>query len=139
MPDVFIPIDTSGVTPYFNKLIQKGVIYKFAFRYTDENRKLLTSFKDLSELENYFGQQNLLKQFVDMASEMGIKPSGNQLKISADLIKTQIKAYIARNVFDNAGFYPIIQQEDTNLKEALRIIELNQKQYNEYLYHETVN
>jgi len=47
------------------------------------------------------------------------------LKESGEIIKTQIKAYIARNILGEEGFYPIIQQIDKTLLKAIDISHQN--------------
>ena len=53
----------------------------------------------------------------------GVKKDPDGLKISGDIIHTQIKAYIARNIQDNKGFYPIWEHIDTTLKYAIDYLE----------------
>ena len=53
------------------------------------------------------------------AAANGIKKDPEGLKISGDIMHTQIKAYIARNILDNKGFYPIWEDIDTTLKYAI--------------------
>jgi carboxyl-terminal processing protease len=70
-------------------------------------------------LENYLDKQALLDQFVQFASKNGIKPDRNGLAVSGKIIHTQLKAYIARNILDNKGFYPIWEEIDATLKFAI--------------------
>lgn len=37
MPDIFVPRDTTGITPYLNEVVNKGLLYQYAFQYSDEN------------------------------------------------------------------------------------------------------
>jgi carboxyl-terminal processing protease len=60
-----------------------------------------------------------MDQFTDFVSGKGIEPEPKGLKISEKIIYTQIKAYIARNILDNKGFYPIWEDIDTTLKYAV--------------------
>ena len=53
MPDIFVPIDTTGMTPFFNKVVQKGLIYSYAFKYTDRNREILKSYQTFGALNGY--------------------------------------------------------------------------------------
>ncbi len=117
MPDIFVPVDTSGVSPYFIKT--RPLIYKFALKYTETNRDNLKTFTDPRELEKYLDSQPLMKEFVQYAAASNIKPDKAGLKISGEIIGTQIKAYIARNMLDNKGFYPIWEKIDTTLKVAI--------------------
>jgi carboxyl-terminal processing protease len=117
MPDKFVPADTSGVSSYFLKA--RAIIYRYALKYTDSNRETLKKFTESGELEKFLDKQALLDQFVKYAAANGIKKDPAGLKISGNIINTQIKAYIARNILDNKGFYPIWEEIDTTLKYAI--------------------
>jgi carboxyl-terminal processing protease len=117
MPDKFVPVDTSGVSPYFIKV--RSFIYRFALKYTENNRDMLKKYLEPGEMEKYLDKQALLDQFVQFASSNGVKKDPAGLKISGAIIHTQIKAYIARNILDNKGFYPIWEEIDTTLKYAI--------------------
>ena len=117
MPDKFVPVDTSGVSPYFIKV--RSFIYRFALKYTENNREMLKKYLEPGEMEKYLDKQALLDQFVQFASSNGVKKDPAGLKISGAIIHTQIKAYIARNILDNKGFYPIWEEIDTTLKYAI--------------------
>jgi carboxyl-terminal processing protease len=60
---------------------------------------------------------------VEPAQGAGVKADPEGLRISGKIIHTQIKAYIARNILDNKGFYPIWEQIDTTLKYAIKYLE----------------
>jgi len=76
-------------------------------------------------MEKYLDKQTLLDQFVRFAEENGVKKDPKGLKISGDIIHIQIKAYIARNILDNKGFYPIWEDIDTTLKYAIEYLKKN--------------
>jgi carboxyl-terminal processing protease len=117
MPDKFVPVDTSGVSPYFIKV--RSLIYRFALKYTENNRESLKKYSEAEEMEKYLDKQNLLDQFTKYAAANGIKKDPSDLKISGNIIHIQIKAYIARNILDNKGFYPIWESIDTTLLYAI--------------------
>jgi len=122
MPDIFVPFDTIGLTPYYNQLYNRGLIYRFAFKYTDNNRTKLNQFTNYREISDYLNKQNLLKEFVSYAETNGVKRNIEDIIISEKRILTQLKAYIARNIIDNPGFYPIIQEIDNTLLKAVEIL-----------------
>ena len=117
MPDKFVPADTSGVSSYFMKV--RSQIYRYSIKYTETNREQLKRFTEAGEMEKFLDKQPLLDQFVQYAAANGIKRDPEGLKISGNIIHTQIKAYIARNILDNKGFYPIWEKIDTTLKYAI--------------------
>jgi carboxyl-terminal processing protease len=120
MPDKFVPVDTSGISNYFLKV--RPLIYQFALKYTQNNRETLKKLTESGELENYLNKQGLLDQFTRYTSNNKIKTDPEGLKISGDVIHVQLKAYIARNILDNKGFYPIWEQIDTTLKYAIEYL-----------------
>jgi carboxyl-terminal processing protease len=121
MPDKFIPVDTVGITNYLNKVRRKGFEYQFSFDFTDANRKKLNSFNNLEELISFLDNQHLLDKFIEYASKKGVKATKKDIQTSGKIIETQIKALIARNIYDNDGFYPIIKDVDKTLLEALSL------------------
>jgi carboxyl-terminal processing protease len=125
MPDVFIPVDTTGVSDYLMKIRRKGLEYLFSFEYTDKNRQKLSQFKNVELLTGYLNKQNILDEFVSFAAKKGIKKDTEELELSGKIIEVEIKAFIARNIFDNEGFYPVIQEIDKTLLEGIRLLESN--------------
>ncbi len=121
MPDKFVPVDTSGISPYF--VAVRPLIYRFSLNYTETQRETLKKYTDARGIEKYLNNQNLLQKFTDFAARNGVKRDPEGLKISSEIIDTQLKAYIARNILDNKGFYPIWEQIDTTLKYAIKYLE----------------
>jgi carboxyl-terminal processing protease len=120
MPDVFIPVDTTGRSSYF--LAVRPLIYRFALKYTETNRETLQKYSEAGEMEKYLDRQALMDQFTDFASKNGVRKDAEGLKLSGNVIHTQIKAYIARNILDTKGFYPIWKELDTTLKYAIEYL-----------------
>ena len=120
MPDYFVPADTSGYSEYYSKVTQKGLVYQFALDYADANRKELSTFKSAADFEKYFGNVNILNLFTVFAEKKGVKTNTTDLKVSSKIIDSQVKAYIARNIIGEKGFYPIIQNIDKTLLEAIK-------------------
>lgn len=122
MPDIFIPRDTSGITSYYSNVINSGVLYLYALEYSDRNREKLASFKTWEELYAYLKQQPLLTDFTNFAATKGIRKRPTLIAISGPLIENQLQAYIVRNFFDEAGFYPIFLKDDVTLKRAIELL-----------------
>jgi carboxyl-terminal processing protease len=121
MPDFFVPIDTTGNSEYFSKISRKGLIYSFAYAYADEHRKDFSGFTKAEEFDSYLDRKNMLEEFVNYASGKGIPRDNAGLKASSLIINTQLKAYIARNIIGEEGFYPIIKKIDNMLLKAIEI------------------
>jgi carboxyl-terminal processing protease len=122
MPDIFIPIDTTGVSNYYEKVKNLGLIYRFAFDYSDKNRSTLMKYKTSKEISSYLDKSGYFPEFLRYADSRGVPRNENDIKISQQLLKVQLKAFIARNIIDNQGFYPIIEEIDYTLKKAVEVL-----------------
>lgn len=123
MPDYFIPLDTTGVTTYFNQVARRNLIYRFAFGFADRHRRHMADMKTHTEIEEYLDGLNILTQFVDYAREHRVEPNYADIEKSKLLIETQIKAYVARILIDNQGFFPIYTKIDNTLLKTIDILE----------------
>ena len=121
MPDFFVPIDTTGNSDYYNSIYRKGLIYTFAYAYADEHRKDLSGLTEADEFDSYLDRKNVLEEFLNYAAGKGIPRDNAELKSSSLIIQTQLKAYIARNIIGEEGFYPIIKKIDNMLLKAIEI------------------
>lgn len=125
MPDIFVPIDTTGYSKYYSEIVQKGILQDFTFNYADENREKLNQFKTAEEIANYLNSVEIFDQFVAYASQKGVQQTVKGFDKSQKVIDTQIKAHIARNILDNDGYYPIIKEIDRTLNVAVKFLEKN--------------
>lgn len=125
MPDFFVPADTSGNSTYYTSIYRKGLIYSYAYNYADLHRDVISTFKNADEIDNYLDKENLLDDFVKYAAEQGVRRDNKGLKTSGLIINTQLKAYIARNIIGEEGFYPIIKEIDKTLLQAIKISKQN--------------
>lgn len=126
MPDVFIPRDTTNFTDYYYRLRERGTLYQFALQYADTHRKQLKLYKTAKDFDQNLDGDALVDQLVIFAETKGIKPNTQQLAKSRTLISNEVKAYVARNIIDNDGFYPLILKSDVEVKAAIE--ELQKKQ-----------
>ena len=125
IPDIFVPSDTSGVTNYYIKVANAGLLRKFAYEYADLNRDRLNESRTTNELLNMLPSDNvLLQSFVNYAQTKGkVTPRPYYINISAPLIVNQIKALIARDIVGMDGYFEIINSTDPVMLEAIRQLE----------------
>lgn len=122
MPDIFVPLDSVGITRYYIDIRNKGLIYQFSLKYADEHRNVLAKFTSPDEFVKYLNKQNVLRKFITYAAGQGIKEVPKDIRVSGDIIKTQLDANIARNFLDNKGYFPIIQGIDNTLEKAIEVL-----------------
>lgn len=122
MPDIFVPSDTTGVTTYLNSVINSGVLYRFAFTYSDENRDKLLKYTTYDDLIRYLQSQNLLEKFIAFAETQGIRRRPVYINISKGIINRQLEAYIARNILGEEAFYKTFFRDDKTIGQASDIL-----------------
>jgi len=119
-PDIYVPLHMDKQLEYYNQLINKGIIYQFAFEYTDRNRKSFTSFRSADEyIQKFSIHQSILDEFTEYAAKNGIPQSLKAYSSSIEKVKILLKAFIGRNIFDDKGFYPIYLQTDNTFLKAI--------------------
>jgi carboxyl-terminal processing protease len=123
MPDIFVPADTSGITGYYTKITQKGLVYQFAFDYADKNRDELSKLKTGSVFAEYLNRKGILSEFIRYVAQKGVPEDKSGLAVSGKIIEAQVMAYIARNIIGEEGFYSIIGRIDNTFQEAVKAIE----------------
>jgi len=122
MPDIFVPVDTTNTSDYYNRVRSLGLMYRFAFHYTDLHRNALEQFTTAEEIEGYLDDQEIIPRFINYAEEKGVQPDYGDIRTSRHIMEKFIKAYVARNIIENEGFYPIIAEIDNVLQVAMDTI-----------------
>ncbi len=127
MPDIFIPADTTGNSAYLFKLMQKGLVYQYAFDYADKHREELSHLKSGTEFSDFLRKKSIFNEFLQYADKNGVAGNEAGIKASGKIIETQLMAYIARNIIGEEGFYSIISTVDNTLQEAVKTINSKDK------------
>ena len=113
MPDVFVPIDTTGYSNYYRNLTAKGIINRFAISYVDENRKEL--MKKYPDEERFLREFSVTEEMMDALVRLGerdsVMPDSAQLEISRKTIGTIVKGIIGRDLFDTATYFKVVNPE----------------------------
>ena len=112
-PDVFIPIDTNGRNSYLTELFVKGVFNQFTFKYADLKRKYLLAMGKEKFTRTFKINDEVNTNFESLAIKLGVKVNPIKTKESQSRIQSILKAGIARQVWGNEGFYPVVNEEDS--------------------------
>ena len=123
MPDVYVPLVDDSTEYYFNRITNLGILYQYAFDYCDRHRQELNRFKSVEDFNKSFKVTDaMFNELVKKAEEKGVKGSEVEKKVARGKANVLLKAYIARDIFDDAGFYPIYAPMDEVLQKALEVI-----------------
>jgi carboxyl-terminal processing protease len=120
MPDVYVALKADEKDLLYNRLNHQNVIFQFAFEYTDKERAALQRFKTVGDFTSNFTVDNaLFNELTGYIRSQGITFTAKELADSEKKIKVLLKAYIGRNLLDDAAFYPVFHEVDKIFQVAL--------------------
>lgn len=124
MPDVFVPLDTSFSSKYYDELRRNGVMNDFTLTYVDENRaRLKATHKDVYAFKKAFQlDEDFMKQFFAYAEKKSVKFNEELYKKSEPLIRSQLKALIARDLWGTSAYYYVINDINNFYTKALETL-----------------
>lgn len=124
MPDYFVPIDTTMYTDYHRKLVNKGIILKATTRYIENNRKFLSEkYKEFKPFHEQFKIDNeMLNMVKEIATNENITYNEEQYQASLPLLTAQLKAFIARDLWNMNEYFQIINETSPSIQKAVEIL-----------------
>lgn len=123
MPDIYVPYKLEFVSDYHKKILNKGLIYQFAFEYADNNREMLRAFGSAASFNKSFNvSTSLFTSFVEYAAKNDVKPDAEGIRLAENNIKAQLKGAIGRNIYDDDAYYPSVLSVDATFGKALEVL-----------------
>ena len=124
MPDYFVPLDTTKYTKYHRLLAAKNIIMNAYLKYVDANR---TTLKDLYKSfdtfnKNYVVPQSLLDTIIAEGKKEKVEPKDKaELTATMPYIKVQLKALVARDLWDMNEYYRIWNEQSDIVNKAVQL------------------
>lgn len=120
MPDVFIPEDTTGYTSYYMAVANQGLIQKYAYSVADDYREKIGQNRSLQHFKEILPNDNvLLENFVAYAVTRGVPARWYYINRSRELLISQLKAMIVRDVLGYPAFIEMLNEEDNAVSMAI--------------------
>ena len=134
MPDIFMPIDTSFNSKLYTNLVRKAVFNKYTVDYAMAHRdEVKYNYPEFSQFNQSFQiTDDMIEAIKEIAKKEKVEWDNEQYLRSEKYIKLQIKALIARNIWDMQQYYEVTLTEDPTIAKALEVIG-DKKQYNKLL------
>lgn len=124
MPDIFIPLDTSQNSDYLREISRKGIMNEFALTYVDDNRDWLRSnFSDVGEFKVGFDINDVLDEFHQFVDDEGVEKDLEGIEKSKRLLTHQLKALLARNLWDVSAYYEVFNHYRPDYRKALEVMQ----------------
>ena len=124
MPDYFVPIDTTLYTDYHRNLVAKGAVINFTMKYIEQHRnELKGKYKKFESFNEKFTiDDTMLATLREIGEKAGVKFNEEQYTTSLPLIKTQLKALIARDIWDMSEYFQVMNTTNESVQKALEIL-----------------
>ncbi len=148
MPDIYVPLDTTTYTRFHRELSAKSCIIQTTLKYLDKNRKSLVKQYDIDTFrklkakqtankpydpkllyegfyrykDTYEIPQEMIDILLEKAKDAKIEYNDSILQQSLPMIKLQLKALLARDLWDMSEYYQIMNEISEIYKAGLKAI-----------------
>ena len=125
MPDYFVPLDTTLYTKYHRELAAKSVIIQQNLRFVDQHRKQLKrDYPDFALFkQQYEVPQSLLDAVMAEGAKQNVKPRDDAERAKTlPTLRLQLKALIARDLWDMSEYYSVFNEESAIVRKALDVL-----------------
>lgn len=125
MPDEFVPLDTMRYTKYHRQLAAKTIIITANLRYVDDHRQQLKQqYKSFDDFRQRFEvPQSLVDHIIAEGEKQKIKPKDDEeLQKTLPYLRTQLKALIARDLWNMDEYFAIMNELNDIVIRALELI-----------------
>lgn len=125
MPDFFVPLDTAKYTPYYRALVNKGVVVKAHYQFIDQYRQQwLRKYESFAMFKRKFElSKSMMRQLRDLGRQMGVVPKDEaEYDASLPMLQLQLKALVARDLWDMNEYYEIVNVANESLAKAVELI-----------------
>lgn len=125
MPDVFVPIDTTGGSYYLSNINYSDAYRNFCFDYLDKHRADFDKYKTDEQFNMEFNvSDGLLQEFVNYASKYeDIAPIEKDIEYSKPRLKSNLKAELATYLFEFSARYLVNIPYDKEIQVAIKQLE----------------
>ena len=134
MPDLFIPVDTAYNSKLYTNLVRKGALNRFTTDYGLKHRdEIKAQYGDFEHFNKNFNVgKDIVNGLKKAAEEAKVEWNDEQFARSEKFLLLQMKALIARNVWETQQYYQVMAFTDPGIQKALEVLG-NEKEYNRIL------
>lgn len=124
MPDIFIPWDSTWISDYYTELRRKGVLNRFTVQYVNDNREnILAEFPGVNDyMKGFILDEAFMKDFIAFAEGMDVEFDEEGYATSGVFLRQQIKAWMARNLWDASASYEVFSEIDDGFLKAMEVL-----------------
>ncbi|HZX74016.1 MAG TPA: peptidase S41, partial [Cyclobacteriaceae bacterium] len=129
MPDYFVPLDTTTNSKYLNALYNSNSLQEYTFNYAEGNKSQLEKIGFEKFQKEFVVTDEMLNNLTAVGKNNGTPPDFADLKKNKKVFQIHVRALVARKIWGNESYLPIINETNEILQQAVkmfdRIPELN--------------
>ncbi|MBR6714790.1 MAG: S41 family peptidase [Bacteroidaceae bacterium] len=125
MPDIFVPLDTTVYTKHYRALARKNIIINSYMEWYDKHRsELAAKFDGFDSFKQDFEiPRELVDTIMSRGGKADVHPANNvEQENTAKRLRIQLKALLARDLWDTNEYYAIMNEEDAAVRRALELL-----------------
>ncbi len=123
MPDFFVPLDTTFDSPYFSSLVYNNVIREYTLEYYNKNREKLDRMSLDEYMDSFKITESMLNELIELGKKSDVRYVDKEFRRSKPLIRNRMKAYIARSLWKNEGWYRVANEFNEIYQKALDLFD----------------
>lgn len=123
MPDYFVPLDTTLNSHYLNELYTSTAIQEYTFNYAERHRDELVKQGFENYRRNFVVTDAMINELMKVGERNKVKADYKAVKDRRQLFQIHIKAQIARKLWNNEGFYPIMNETNEIFMQAIKMFD----------------
>ncbi len=121
-PDRFVPLDTTRMSTMMQNILRTGLLQRYSISLMEDFKDQMNSYKNFDDFaQSFIVDDAMLSLLVTQAASDKINCSVAQLR-QEDLLLTQIKAYLARRLFEPSDFYKVVNPETDIFKQGVELL-----------------
>ena len=125
MPDYYVPLDTTKYTRVHREMSARSLIINASLRYVDQQRKALKKqYPTFARFQQEFEiPSSVTDGILAEAEKQNIKPKDDEeLKTTMPYLKLQLKALVARDLWDTSQYFAVMNESNDVVKRALELM-----------------
>lgn len=125
MPDYFVPIDTTYYTDYYLALRDKGAIVQQNLKLIDAHRgECKEKYRTFDRFNRRFDvTDKMLDDLIALGKALGVEYKEDEYKTSLPLIRTQLKALLARDLWNMNEYFQVMNSMSETVRKGLELME----------------
>ena len=124
MPDVFVSLDTTQYTDFHKNIVAKGILNQQFLDFSEKEAKTIKrEYPTFTEFDsNYNIPESVFQTIIKEAKKANIEILEEQVSKSKPMIMLQIKALLARNLYEQGDYYKVINRQNSIVEKGLDVI-----------------